>query len=495
MPLELRRRAEPWLGPLFPVAGRSRCPTTLLLCGYATGFVVMAVAAVLRQPGVAATQTLWAEDGVIFYAQALSKPFLRSLVTAYNGYDQLVPRLVIQLARAFPVRDVPTVVALAGAMSLAAIGGLVFHMARGHIPSASLRALLVGAMVLLPVANFEMLDNLVNLPWWMFFAVFWALLWRPCNRGGAIVAALLCALAAASEPLIGLLLPLAGARVMVTRRLWDQSAVIGLAAGLVVQLVVVVGAKSGHSFPAAGLAGVPGAFAIRVGLSWLTGRRGTAALLHWDRPVTEALGALLFVVVVGAGLKLGSRRGRALTVAAAALAPLCFAVPVWLRGAAPVMATGWTATSIGFAGRYAATPVLMLLSAVLALAGHLSSTGPRDSSGAQVRCGRTFGSPDSRRRPGYRPAWVAAVVCAFLLPAWVVDFRDVNSRMDGPTWRSQLVVASAQCRRWNSDGLARVAVTPRGDSFVIHCRVLGHRGVWPGVLIPVQGPPRHVRRR
>ena len=71
-------------------------------------------------------------------------------------------------------------------------------------------------MVLLPLATVEMLDNLVNLPWWMFFASFWALLWRP-RRAAAAGAAVLCALAAASEPLVGLLLPLAAVRAVALR--------------------------------------------------------------------------------------------------------------------------------------------------------------------------------------------------------------------------------------------------------------------------------------
>jgi hypothetical protein len=427
--------------------------------GFAAGFAGIVVLALLRQPGVAATKTLWAEDGVIFYAQALSKSFLSSLMTAYNGYDQLLARLAVQVARAGPVPDAAATVAVVGAMGLAAVGCLVFHMARGHIPSAALRALLVAAMVLLPVANFEMLDNLVNLPWWLFFAAFWALLWRPRGIGGAAVAALLCGLAAASEPLVALLLPLAAVRAVGLRRPRELAAVAGLAAGLVFQSVVVLRSRSGHSYPATGLSHVPADFAVRVGLGWLTGRRATAALLSWDRPVTDILGLVVFAGVLAAALKLGSPRVRALTVAAGALAPLCFAFPVWLRGAAPLMSAGNSDIAIGFAGRYAATPILMVLSVVLALAGHLPA-------------GR---SSSRSRRPqfAYRPIWAVAAVCALLLPAWVADFRDRNGRMDGPTWQNQLGAADAQCRRWNSDGLARVAVTPVGDSFVLHCRVLG----------------------
>ena len=206
--------------------------------GYVFGFFIILVLALLRQPGVPATQTIWAEDGVTFYAQALSKPFARSLLTAYNGYDQLLPRLVARVARATPVADVALVVALLGAGGWLPSGALCSIW-----PAATylgpLRALLVVAMVLLPVANYELLDNLVHLPWWLFFGAFWALLWRPRGRSGAAVAAVVCALAAASEPLVGLQVPLAVARYFCLRRPFEQAAGTGLLAGLAFQLSVV----------------------------------------------------------------------------------------------------------------------------------------------------------------------------------------------------------------------------------------------------------------
>ena len=177
--------SEAWARSLFPAARRSPWPRPVLACGYAGGFVLVVVLALARQTGLPATETLWAEDGVIFYSQAVAHSVAHTLAASYNGYGQLVPRLAVQLTVLGPLRDVPTAVALAGAMGLALVSCVVFHTARGHIASPALRALLVGSMVMLPVAVVEMLDNLVNLPWWIFFAAFWALLWRPAARGAA----------------------------------------------------------------------------------------------------------------------------------------------------------------------------------------------------------------------------------------------------------------------------------------------------------------------
>jgi hypothetical protein len=442
------------LAPLFPVAAPSPWPTAVLAGGYATGFVVLVALALWRQAGIPAMQTLWAEDGAIFYSQAVTQSFWHTLVTAYNGYDQLVPRLAVQMVHVAPVGDAAAVVALAGAAGLAFLGCVVFHMARGHIRSPGLRALLVAAMVLLPLATVEMLDNLVNLPWWMFFASFWALLWRPQTRRGQLGAAALCALAAASEPLVGLLLPLAAVRAVALRRASEQAAGLGLLVGLVFQAGIVLSANGEHSFPAASVAGIAPAFGARVGLGWLTGLRATDAIVSASRGLAELMGALVFVVVVACGLRLGPRATRAFTVAVAVLAPVCFVVPAWLRGVGPSMQT---ARSVGYAGRYAAAPMLMVVSTVLVLAGHLSEAR----------------SP--RRRPTAPGRALAALgtCCVLLVPAWAADFRGANGRADGPTWRSQLALAAGRCRGEKPGSLAVVAIDPPGMRVVVDCRTIG----------------------
>ena len=421
-----------------------------MACGYVAAFVLVAVLALARQTGVPATQTLWAEDGVIFYSQAVAHSVLHTLASSYNGYGQLVPRLAVQLTALGPLRDVPTAVALSGALGLALLSCLVFHMARGHIASPGLRAVLVGAMVLLPLAVVEMLDNLVNLPWWSFFAAFWALLWRPSSRGGRLAAALVCLLAAASEPLVGLLLPLMAVRAATLRNWRDISAAVGLVLGLVYQLAVVLAANGEHSFSRTGLSSIPAAFGARVGLGWLTGLRGTDAIVAWSRPAAEVVGGAIFLALIVPGLRLRDGRVRAFTVAVALLGPVCFAVPVWLRGAGPYMQT---AKSVGYAGRYAATPMLMLISAALVLAGHLCAG------------------------PGKRAAALGAIAlcCVVLAPAWVTDFRDPNGRREGPTWQSRLPIALAECRAHPGLRLVRLVIDPPVDHVVISCRALAQR--------------------
>ena len=209
-----RPRWRQWATGLFPPPARPGLGAPWWRRATPCGAALLARVALVRQSGVPATDTAWAEDAKVFYAQALTTPFGRALFKTYDGYAQLVPRLLAQVARWAPPGRAAEVFAVAGAIGFALTACLVFHMARGHIGPAPVRVLLVAAMALLPIATAELLDNMVNLPWWLFFAAFWGLLWRPRTIAGMVVAGAVCFLATASEPLVALFVPLAaGARL------------------------------------------------------------------------------------------------------------------------------------------------------------------------------------------------------------------------------------------------------------------------------------------
>jgi hypothetical protein len=293
---------------------------------------------------------------------------------------------------------------------------------------------------------------------------------------------LICCLAAASEPLVGVLVPLAAFRVWALPRLKEQAATVGLAIGLVYQASVVLGNHGENTFPKAGLSGLPTDFALRVGLGWLSGLRGTDAVVRWDKSLADVLGGVLFAAIVVAGVKLGSKQGRAFAIATAVMAPICFAVPVWLRGSGPFMRLA--TTSVGYGGRYAATSILMLVSAVLVLAGNLA-TGRRRrapahfpdgavravSSSTSAGAGVLAGSPRISA-DGRRARWAFVACCVLLVPAWVADFRDTNGRAHGPTWQSQLSVAVATCRTESRTSVVVVPIDPHRWTVFLPCRDL-----------------------
>ena len=377
-PIPPARTSNPGPGPrhasrvslLFPLARPSRLPPWLLAVGYVVGLAALTGAALLRQPGVAATSTVWAEDGRIFYAQAMRLSFWRTLATVHNGYAQLFPRLAVQVARLFPPADAGTTFALTGALSVAGVACFVFHAAKGHIVFPPLRALLAAAVILLPVANTELLDNLVNVPWWLFFAAFWALLWRPRSFSGQVVAALMCFLAAASEPLVALFLPLAAVRAVSLRDPQEQAGGAGILLGLVYQAAVVLPAGTKALSSSGSLHGIGQSFALRAGAACSGGVKGTDWLFH-HRGLGVALGVVVLCAIVLAALGTGSARVRVYTLAAGCYSFVCYVTPVWLRGVAQAVEQ-WP---VQVAGRYQAVPLLMLTSIVLVVADHYAHDG------------------------------------------------------------------------------------------------------------------------
>lgn|GEM_PF-2598078 len=448
---------EHWTGPLrrwlfpeaLPAAPKSAVAKVLSWLAYLAGAALVTGAALARQDGAPAWRTMWAEDGKVFYSQALSLGLARTLVTPHAGYVQLFPRLVAAGATLFPARQASTVIALAGASSLGVLSCLVFHMAKGHVPSVHLRVLLCAAMVLLPVAGGELLDNAVNVPWWLFFACFWALLWRPRTRAGAVVALVVCALAAASEPLTALLAPLAGLRALAlqrrampsghsqghlplsagggeqggTHRSSDKAsrhaATVGLAAGLAFQACVVLvngsGGGAATAFTAPRASAVARALAERVGLGLFAGVKGTNWLAAHHPSTATVLGFVVMVLVASAGIACRATQARAFAIVAAVGATACFVLEAWVRGIAPVLATDHVQT----AGRYQAVPLLLEVSSLLVSAQGWSVTWRRrlSSSAAHRGPASSIGgrqwpsSISGQRRPSSiseqrRPSWI-----------------------------------------------------------------------------------------
>ena len=101
------RKATPFeLAPAVRTGPRSGRSIQVIVLSYGAAFVALTLVSLLRQSGVSPTNTVWAEDGTIFYGQALAHPFLVTLFTPYAGYFQLFPRLTFGLLSILPPADI-----------------------------------------------------------------------------------------------------------------------------------------------------------------------------------------------------------------------------------------------------------------------------------------------------------------------------------------------------------------------------------------------------
>ncbi len=455
--------------PAAPERTEQQIDRVLIASSYAVAFLLGAGVLLLRQTGVVATNTIWAEDGSVFLHDALAKPFGSSVLHLYAGYVQLLPRMLVEVPAALPLRDASATISVSGAAVVAALALVVFRASAGHVQCLPLRAILAAAVVLLPVALTELVANLVDLSWFCLFATFWVLLWRPSGWAGRVVAFAVCFSTAGSSLVALLLLPIAAMRIVALRRVREHLATAGLLAGLALQAAGIglaggTGVAAGHG----PVGSVARAMSLRVGLGWLTGRHLTQVLFdHYAYMPVIASCVLLGALVVTA-LSIGDLRVRVMVVTGTVTAAVMFGVPVYLRWGTLF---SWSVVGkIDVGARYA-VPSILIVASVMLIA--LDAT-VRDN---------------ARAVP-----WAVLVALAVSVPIWTVDYRYTNGRTDGPRWDQQVRVAEATCRApLDVTRQATVALSPPPNwSTQIPCSSLGSDGTVaarpPRVL--ARPPPR-----
>jgi hypothetical protein len=383
------------------------------------GVLVMLV----RVAGTPAWDGIYGEDLGIFLVQALQHPW--PLLVGYAGYLQLVPRLIAQVVVYLPLRDAAAAFAIIGALVTVGCALFIFHASAGHVRSKVLRFLLALAVVLLPVAQLEIADSGVNSPWYLLFALFWAVLWRPGTRAGMAGAAAIGFFTAASTTMSVLFAPLLLARVIALPRLRENAVTVGWAAGCLLQAPYVVSnlgsAQSRAAHPAS--AGPVLAFyghevvlpALGWHLSWwvqgFAGRNGA----------TVIIGAIL---VVFFGWALLTQRGPARVFVAAALITgfLFTAVGAALK---PGVTTSPVTAGFESGARYTALPIFLIEAAAIV----------------------AVGSFICRKKRRLRTVAAVTALAGVLAVGWVTDFRYQGWRGNTVNWPPRATAWLEACQQ------------------------------------------------
>ena len=373
--------------------------------------VVIGVVAMLgRIPGIPAWDGMYAEDYWVFLPGALAHPW--HLLVPDGGYIELGPRLIAQFVTYLPLRDAAAAFAIIGALITCLCALFIFHASAGFIRSPWLRGLLALAVVLLPVAPLEIPDSVVGSPWYMFMALFFAMLWRPRTRTGMAIVAIIGFMTAASEVLVIVLVPLLLVRLIALPRVREHAVTLGWLAGCLLQLPYVLQGLGASGSRVSRLATFPqvNAFyghdvvmpALGWHLSWqlrsLAGRDGA----------TLIVGALLATVFAYALITQG-RKARVFLAAALLTGYLETVAAGTLSWWVPVLAV----TPHGEAGsRYTDLPILLIDAALIL-------------------------TVDSfLRRTTIRPLAVGAVIAlvAVLCVGWIPDYRYWGYRSNATNW-------------------------------------------------------------
>jgi hypothetical protein len=307
--------------------------------------------------------SVWAEDGAVFLAGAVSDDLVGAVTTTYADYLHLVPRLLAELAALAPLEWAPELLSVLGAAVVVLCAFVVWRASAAHLPDPRLRGTLAAMVVLLPVVGYESLANLAYVSWFMLFASFWLLLWRPASLWRAIAGGLFVALTVASNPLGLLLLPIAAARAMAFRGGRDAAIIGGLAAGSVAQGIALAFDQSQSPVTADADAELVPTYLLRVVGGLLGQNVDAAAWLVAGWAFVAAL-ALAFAVLVAISVARRDAPGRALSALAIALSITIFFVSGYQRDLAETMM--WPADDATTTGaRHTIVPVLLLITVVL----------------------------------------------------------------------------------------------------------------------------------
>jgi hypothetical protein len=445
------------------------------------GIAVLCIAIqLIRMWSSVPLDSIWAEDGGTWLADATTRGLFDALTTTWNGYLQTSSRLVAEPVSHLPIAWFAAVMAICGAAIVTGCAFLVWRASAGHIESPYLRAALAAMVVLLPVVGVESLDNVTNSIWFLLFASFWVLLWRPRTFARAAAAAAFIFVAALSNAAIVVFAPLWLLRLIAIRDRRDTIIVTGFAVGTAVQLAFSWNA------PAIGEAG-------RTGFNFITFSP------HWDwslvpayaqRIVGGAVGGqringFLWVhlgtaqeVVMGAALLLfagfslfGAPRTRVVVPITIAASLGLFLASGYQRWHPIGLLFTWPhGSSNTLSAHYMVTPTLLLLSAL-------------------------FVQLDARPRLVSAGAWnkllVGTVLVLFVAALASFEVGETNVR-GSPTWSEALNAGRATCAHANvADVVLPVAPSSIVGNYRAHfpCSELAQSSMGPTPARAISNQP------
>ena len=389
--------------------------------------------------------TVWAEDGPIYLQAALTQGLWDALSSAYAGYLVLVPRLIAEVATLVPLRYAPAAVSIVSAACAALSGLAVWFASGGHVRNPYLRGTLVALTVLAPAAGGETLVSAAYVPWYMLFASFWLLIWRPATMTGAVLAGTFIALTALSTPGVWFFAPVAALRLFTARDRRDLTIVGFYAASSVVQAIVVLGQEQGEPL---WTADIWKAFVQRVLDGGIFGQRlGGNLWSDFGWPFLIVLMAALLVALI-VGFRRATPGARWFAALALPTSLVMFVVSAYQRTVGPNLI--WSGgESGGTASRYVLVPALLLVSALLVLLD------------AALR----------RRNPRARPlSWAVAATVALMAVAIVSSFDMSDPVREVPHWEDSLDAAAAKCA--SGEELAGIPTSPEPFGVQIPCEQL-----------------------
>ena len=142
---------------------------------------------------------MWAEDGDVFLTDAHRSGFWSILFKPYEGYPQVVGRLLTAPVALLPIEAQGVAMVVAASLLLGVLGGIVHHVVASHArgPIAPLLAMI--AVVACPTGP-ETVLSVANLQWYLLPAACLVVFVRPSSRAFLVASCVVVALYVLSSP-------------------------------------------------------------------------------------------------------------------------------------------------------------------------------------------------------------------------------------------------------------------------------------------------------
>jgi hypothetical protein len=440
--------AQPSADPR-PVASRPRRPAAAVVAS-ALFVVVATIVQLLRVEGVYPWRSVWAEDGVEFYGDALADPLAETILRAYAGYGHVVPRILATVGSWLPAEWFSVWAAVSSAAITSLLALFVYFATAPLLQAPLRRAVLAGSLLLLPVLPIEVVAAMCNIHWMLPIACLFAVAFPVDGRAAVAVRTVIVVLSPLTSPLCLLFVPIAAFQLVVFVRagapLRRYVVPIAYLAASAVQLGVYAVAEQ-RVAPAPplrdALPDIVELYTLHVGVNGVLGPDTTTEI--WADTSSWLGWAVTAVLVVLVALKLWRARGAArwwiASFAGASVGVFVFSM-VQRAGYLDQMQSTPDVYNV-FWSRYGIFPQLLLLVALLVPSSverrlltepAPPATGPGPGAG-----------PVERSTGGLPWVGIAIGVAVWVVVGLAPSYRQDVLRSDGPSWPDEIDVARERC--------------------------------------------------
>jgi hypothetical protein len=429
--------------PATPAAQRR--PALAVIVGL---FGLAILLQMLRVGWSASLHSLWAEDGAVYLSGAVHNGFGGSLFDTYATYLVFVPRGIAELADLLPLAGAPAGISILSGAVVALSGLVVWWATASLIENPYLRGALAALTVLSPVGGLESTDSAAYVPWYMLFASFWVLLWRPRTSGGAVFAGLFVLATGLSTPGVWFFIPMALLRTLAARDRRDAIVLAGYWIGAFVQVPVLMFNEEEAVSPL-WTSDIWTAYLQRVLDGAAFGFRiGGEAWIHFGWAFLVALLVAAVAALIWGAMQ-SNFGARLLALVAIPISVAMFVVSAYQRAVGSDLM--WQAHDAAeSAGRYAIVPSLLLVSVAFVMLDRRSR----------------------RRQDEGLPRWPAVAAAALAALVVAASFYVGDTEVRGaPPWEAALDAGAESCATEGTgdSGEAAVPTSPPGWGLSVPC--------------------------